>query len=458
MQEKKRVTLFFLTELAVITALMIMGLIVPVLNLGALALCAWMIIFERSVDEIVDLVFYILPLSPIFKLDLDGFALYNFVLLLFLLRLLLITGFSFHFPSILPVVFILYLCAGLKNANLSELIRMVCQFLIVIDLLCVPAIRRGLSIKRKNTMMSVGLILSSVLSLMRHMFPRLDRYLGVGDNIKLGPMQYFTRFQGIELNCNMYTVLLSISLAVFMVYFVVGRLSKLDYVMVAVLTIFGMMTVSMSFILSLGAALALAVAATLRYHPEKTGVIVMLGIISVMAVTILFGTNDTVSTVLFRLEGFSSESASIDSVTTGRWHIWMAYLEYFLENPTVMLFGKGFGARIVLARPSHNYYLETIYFLGLVGGGLYAFSLFSIFAPSHLVKRRISLYQQLPLIMLLARGMARNLIGEEKLMFIYLIYTLTALDTFQEKARADRPLRRGKEAKSPEKRKEEERS
>ena len=69
---------------------------------------------------------------------------------------------------------------------------------------------------------------------------------------------------------------------------------------------------------------------------------------------------------------------------------------------------------------------------------LYAFTYADIYSPSKYTSRKCSLYQQLPLLMLLIRGMARCLICEEKMLCIFMIYSLSAIDTTEAPKRGGR--------------------
>lgn len=418
----------FVAELTVITGLIVLGLLVPPLNLGALGICAWMIVFECGMDHILDLAFFLLPFSPIFKLDLKGFAFFNIIIILILFRILLYKGFSFAFPNLMPVILIGYYLVGIRNANITDCIRLISQMLIAMSILTIPNLQNEISIKRKNTMLSIGIIGSSVVALLRGVFPRLHRYLGTPARIKLGTLTYFNRFQGVEQNTNMYTVLISIALAVFMVYFVQDRLTRVDWILAGALCVFGAMTVSMSFILSLGIMILFTMVMVARHNPKMMGTALFIGLLLILITPLALEKSDIVSAIRFRLDCATAKSPNVADITSGRTEIWGWYLDYFVKNPLSFLFGRGIGAKIALKRPSHNYYLETVYYLGLLGSAIYILAHYAVFSPSRYCRGKISMYLHMPLIMLLIRGMARNLICEEKLMFIYLLYTLTAIE------------------------------
>lgn len=431
---KKPIDGGFVLELFLVLVFMIIGLWIPYMNLVVLGLAAWMILFDRGLDHSFDLVFFMLPFTTVFKLNLEGFALFNFIVFVILIRLLIENDWAFTFSGLSPMLAILYVFAGLRNAVLSDCIRFACQILIGSIIMVNSEFRNSFSVKRKNTMMSLGIIASSVLALLRDFFPRLSVIYEGQPRIKLGHETYYYRFMGVEGNPNMYTVLLSIAIAVYLVYIVEGRIKKFDILCIAVLLVFGAMTVSMSFILSVALIFALAFPLLSRRNPRMMMGPLVIGGIGIILAIVLFGDSDFFQTILFRLQSNSSDSADMSSMTTGRSDIWNLYFQFFFEHPIKMLFGCGLNAKLPF-RPAHNLYIETVYYLGIVGSILYVAAHVAIYAPSNYTHRRGALYQYLPFIMLLIRGMARCLICNEKLMCIFLICSLTAIDTsdFQEK-------------------------
>lgn len=438
--EKQPVDIFFAEELALITLFIVMGLELPMLNLGALVICAWMILFERGLDHIFDLMFYLLALSSIFRVGLDGFALYNILTLMVVLRLLLANNLGFSMSTVIPMALILYSLFGIRSANKAELIRFICQTLIGATVLSEARMRGSLSAKRKNTMMSLGVIVSSVIALMADSFPTLKRYLVTyGANIKLGSQRYYDRFMGVEINSNVYTLLISIALAVYAVYLIEKKLNWMDCCIILVLLYFGAITASMSFVASVAlVAVFVVFFSTFRDIRVLINTALLLALLG-GAMYLLCGKSEAMRTILFRIQKNMQDNADLSSVTTGRSDIWMEYIQYLLENPAKLAFGIGLSAKLPFRAP-HNYYIETVVYLGLAGGLLYFAAYSVIYSPSRYTAERCSLYRQLPLLMLLFRGMARCLICEEKIMFIYLLYTLTAIQDMQPKPPASQTL------------------
>lgn len=443
--KKQPMDLMFAAELALITLFIVLGLNLPVLNLAALAICAWMIVFERGLDHIFDLLYYLLALSSIFRMGLDGFAMFNILTLMVLLRLLLANGFTFSVSTMIPIGLILYVLLGFRSANKAELIRFICQTLIASMVLTTPQMRGSFSAKRKNTMMALGIVVSSVVAMMKDYFPALKRYLLVnGANIKLGTQQYYDRFMGVEINSNIYTLLISISLSVYAVYLIEKKLTWVDCILILVLLYFGALTVSMSFVVSVAFVGVVAVLFASMKDIRMLLYAVAMVVLIVAAAFLLFGDSEAMKTILFRIQQDTNAGANLSSVTTGRSDIWMKYIEYLIAHPAQLFFGIGLSAKVPFRAP-HNYYIETVVYLGLVGGLLYLATYALMFHPSMYTAKRCRLYRHLPLGMILLRGMARCLICEEKIMFIYMLYTLTAiLDMVPRRSERER-LRPGKE-------------
>ena len=57
----------------------------------------------------------------------------------------------------------------------------------------------------------------------------------------------------------------------------------------------------------------------------------------------------------------------LNILTTKRFELWSGYINYMLQNPWVIFFGRGLSAPIVGELKPHNVYLSAIYKLGLVG-------------------------------------------------------------------------------------------
>ena len=65
-------------------------------------------------------------------------------------------------------------------------------------------------------------------------------------------------------------------------------------------------------------------------------------------------------------ERFQSTGGDINKLTTGRFDLWISYIEYLIINPKYLILGKGIGAGI-LGKAAHNTYVELLYHFGVLG-------------------------------------------------------------------------------------------
>lgn len=94
---------------------------------------------------------------------------------------------------------------------------------------------------------------------------------------------------------------------------------------------------------------------------------------------------------------FQTGDGSISSMTTGRTEIWMDYLQFLKNNPWRLLFGNGIGVGYLHTRKgfyaAHNFYIELLYHLGIVGGSLLLLVFRSILqSTQNPIKRSITQY------------------------------------------------------------------
>lgn len=415
--------------LAVAVAFIVGGLLVSGLGILAIGICVY-ICLEYDVDSILDMLMLILPLSPVFKLGgISGFACYNILLLVATFKILVTCNMTFLFPDTTCFLLLMYIVCGIKNADITAVIRFAVQMIICMQVLNEPVLRNRMNFQRKNIMMAIGVVLSSCIGVMHDYFPGVRRlYLEYGTRIKLGSGIYFSRFMGVETNPNMYTVLISVCIAVYFVYYIAGRMRKTDWLLVMALIIFGLMTVSMSFILTLGITVGIAFLMACRRKPNLVFYAVPIAVISLVILSSTSIGRNILETILFRFENQLSDDSGVDTLTTGRSDYWLQYIDYFARHPMKTIIGAGLDANLDGLPNSHNYYLETVYYLGIIGTILYIISLVSIFSPRRYTNRKTEFYMILPFLCIFIRGMARNLICEEKLMMIYLLSTFAAYD------------------------------
>lgn len=86
------------------------------------------------------------------------------------------------------------------------------------------------------------------------------------------------------------------------------------------------------------------------------------------------------------VQQFNDVEEVYSELSTGRDKLHIKYINYLLDNPLVIPFGKGFNNRMGVGNSAHNIYLSLINEVGLVGLGLFLSWLFSYFI---IVKKKL---------------------------------------------------------------------
>ena len=187
------------------------------------------------------------------------------------------------------------------------------------------------------------------------------------------------------------------------------------------------MSVSKSFLISF-AILIVVLLVQLTKHNRKV-------LIFVIFIFILCGyaiytnqDNEVVRTIIFRLSN-DVDSGDIDSISTGRTVIWRSYIEYIFDNTIRFMFGSGFGAIWVKGRASHNYFIETLHYLGFVGSILYFCVVNRFFSIRNDESKRKQIYGYIPWLVLLVRSIAINIIMNEEIAFLFVVCALSVKES-----------------------------
>ena len=121
-----------------------------------------------------------------------------------------------------------------------------------------------------------------------------------------------------------------------------------------------------------------------------------------------------------RLDLGSGVDVNLSEITTGRSSIWMQYWTLFLSNLRVFFFGVGLSVEAYHLKQAHNYFLELLVHLGIVGTMIYMSVMAAIFKPFQSIKRGAWICL-LPLFALAMRAFAINLIFRESFMFYVIL-------------------------------------
>lgn len=401
---------------SIITVLILLGAKFSYLNVVA-ALLACYFIFAGSIIEMLQIMMYTQAFATIFKLQPGGYTFLNLLVVAAIIRLLIFKR-NLRFKYCQIIVLLTFSSIVLLFGGANSIIKLIslCAYFIFMMLV----FNQNIRIDLRNILLffSLGIITASFAGLFSDYIPGLSSFM-VEVRLKLGEGNYIERFCGIQVNPNFYTMDISIALAGLFGLIISRHAKASDYIFLVALSVFGIMSISKSFLVVYAMLLLLLI---INLGKQNVfGLFRGLFVVGVLIAVVYFVADKAyINAYLNRLLVDNSSGASFSSVTTGRYDLWKSYLDYIFGNTKVLLFGEGLGASNYQSKVSHNYFIETVYYLGLVGASLYYLCFKTIFPKRDFSFRR-SLVNYLPLIVLLVRGMAISLILRDCLIFYYII-------------------------------------
>lgn len=403
-----------------------LGLYFPLLNVIAL-LIALTYLLNANKEDVLLFLLFIISFSSIFKLDLYGFAFFNIVLVFSFVKVLLLytqeAGIvSISIPRHILIFGAVFACYAIIVSMGKDIIGSitVVTSLILCGILLSDQQNDKIHLRDYLRCFSVGIIIASFIGLFKSSFPRLIPYLSEAMIKENG--EYYSRFAGITGNPNHYTLPISIVLAAYCILIIQKKVSFVDIVFISFMVIFGIMSVSKSFLISFVLLILVLLVQLTKYNRKALVFIIFLFILCGFVIY-TNQDNEVIRTIIFRLSN-DVNSGDIDSISTGRTAIWRSYLEYFTDNYTRFLFGSGFGAVYVNGRASHNYFIETVHYLGFVGSILYFCAINRFFSIRNYDNKRKQMYGYIPWLVLLVRSVAINIIMNEEIAFIFVVCAL----------------------------------
>ena len=140
--------------------------------------------------------------------------------------------------------------------------------------------------------------------------------------------------------------------------------SKIYTILLIALSIFGLMSVSKSFLFAWMLLMLCWFILSIKQGVGKFTKFMFVGIIG--AALAYYFAYDYINTYLFR---FTEDSdGTLDSITTGRWEIWSVYLKTIFNDTKILFLGNGLNTIIEkIELGAHNTYLEMLFALGIVG-------------------------------------------------------------------------------------------
>ena len=376
--------------------------------------------------ECIEILVYILPFSPIMKFSLDSISMFTYLFFGLLLRMVV---FNNRFDRLSFVAFAIlggYALVVSGYAHVTSVITIVAGMIMIskIDSYHVNAEASVVSY-------SIGLCLSSVLALFKDSLPLINQFIAVS-RMKVDEGDFENRFAGLWGNPNYYTMDVIFLIACLAVILLSQKPRIIHYILVGGLTVFGIMSVSKSFLLSYAILLMLWFIASLRRGGASNATkFLFLG--AILVGVVYYFAMDSINLFLFRFS--ADENVSLDTISTGRISIWTTYINTVVENPRILLLGNGLDTWEDVGAGTHNTYLELLFSFGLFGSFFFLFALARAF--NGVQKKALLL---LPVSVLMIRMFAIGVLTYDAIwIYFILIKTLSHMLTKEEEPLTERP-------------------
>lgn len=386
-------------------------------------------IFISGAEGIYGL-FFMLPFSPIMKLAPGGNTFFNILIAVYILRMIFLNQKTkmtlYQILSILALIIFSLLNTG--DSSLIKLVELVIYFVLAF---LVMNTRENIDVRKLLMYFVAGIIIASILGSFSELIPGLSGFMRE-TRIKLEDGDVIGRFSGIQTNPNFYTMDITIAIAALLYMIGMKKNRWYDYVLVIILLGFGILSLSLSFMLAMGVVFILyLIFKIVQLTKLSFDVNVVLRGIIFIALTLFIISeisNLPYMNIYFQRLGIGNfVDQSLSDLTTGRSDIWSDYLSLYLSDWRIFLVGVGYSVEDYNLRQAHNYFLELLVHLGVIGTILYFNVLNSIFKPfSMKIKGRMLCL--LPLAALIFRGFGINLFFRENFIFYLIICALIMAD------------------------------
>ena len=208
-----------------------------------------------------------------------------------------------------------------------------------------------------------GMLFSTIIGFVKTKIPRmLSFFPKLETETILGDVK--TRFSGLFDDPNYFSVPIILCIYLCLISLFYEKNNKLLWTLVfSFFSICGFLTISKSFFLLYCFVLLFFV----LFGENKSVKSRVFFCFLICVVFLIMGLNSLFDSVIYRF----TESLNKGDVTTGRMTIWKMYIERIISSFKIMLIGDGIGGSYLNGRASHNTYIEIVYQIGLLGGGLY---------------------------------------------------------------------------------------
>lgn len=312
----------------------------------------------------IPLLLYFLPFAALLKLQPGTISFYTLALLVVYAISMVLGSKRINILHLVPGLCLVALALAVKTFSGYSIDNTFILF--SFSLLSVPFVSRELDDKYDfywlTMCFALGIVVASITARYLVVFPSIRQYI---ETLNILGM---TRYSGYYGDPNFYSAHITAALSGVLILFLNNSDKKrMAYLILMSLALVycGFMSVSKSFMLI---TVCLMLFWIVEFMFQKGKMSAKLTIIMTMIVGLIFLLSSTVfsDSVTMMISRFSG-NVNLSDLTTGRTELWMQYFREFIENPLVLVFGKGLSNVLVNDRASHNTVIQLIYQFGLLG-------------------------------------------------------------------------------------------
>lgn len=332
----------------------------------------------------IDYLLFFISWVYVIKFDISGYSLLvvlsSFYILLSILTLflqkqgiskrLLLTYFLFAFYTVAVTI--------VSGGNLIAVLGFVLNYSV---LFCaILTLDDKAYFRRYTYIYASGLLAASIVRLISYSIPEIDHFIEsmtIVNTVKT-MNSISTRFTGLDLDPNYFSLQVLIAMACLLVLFNLdGKKEKKSIVLLVILAFFGILTYSKMFIITLIVFIMMTFIVFTKNN-VKTAIKFSSFIVIICGVALYFFYEKLFEIYWIR---FFGSGISTDAITTGRVSSWSLFVNEILQNTKVFVLGAGFGTSFAKVKMAHTMYLSTPYYIGLIGivlSVLYISSLYKV--------------------------------------------------------------------------------
>ena len=351
--------------LSLVTLIVLGVILTNVFSVLAFIMFALIVIFAKE-QFILCLLLFILPFASLFKLAPETFSIFTFCEVLVIIRIFFTKKVSVS-VIVGGLVYFGYLILGTYIRGQALDFEHIKQLENILMLYSLVLMSKETPFKKIATYYIWGMVLSSFVGLYAQGKPIFYEY---ARHINMDTGEY-TRFCGLAGDPNYYSVNMIFAF-IMLLALRKKETIKVDtfWVLYGILTVFGFLTVSKSFMLMYIIIFAVTMVIVMKKGNPIENCLLALGVVAILGVGLADG--GLISTVLERL----TSSNNMHELTTGRSTLWEGYMDLLMADPRAMVFGTGLTNHMLNGKGTHNIYIELIYYLGLAGTLLFVVNIY----------------------------------------------------------------------------------